>query len=918
LYAPAVRELTERRTEFSRTYYNADGTFTAQISPRPIYFKAPDGSFQTINTALTATTRAGFVAANESNVLRAYLPGNAAGWVRVESGGTAMAFRPIGVASAAVTLADTRAGYANVAENVSLAYDVQPGRLKETLTLSAPVGKPVFSFDMKIEGATPNVTVDGTVDLVDEEGASAMTIEAPWMQDAGGDISTAIDVSLTKTVDGYTYTIAPDSEWLASARYPVVIDPSAGCNPAWISAAPDVPGSCYPTSSPESGHVAPDFAYRGGTHTSLCYQASILAVGGSGQGWRSVMNFGNLTSSALPYESDVDYAVLRLNALQSNGSLPVRIEAWDMPVVFSNTASYGSNAPTWTNLNTAWDPTTETKISYAHSPAVSISSIDFEDPEFDLDVTSIINAWVDNRVTTKQNIMLREADDASEFPNSTILFFEPYASVCLEITYRSGWYTFQGNSRRTGRTHIPVPFEATKIWGATVSVGVDKRLDQYLEPSVIAVPNPPNPSSQYPIVYAAVGYYDDIDNIGTKVARIQDTDTSYQTTTRDVEGIYATGTPLCVGNVLVVVGNTSLYSGVGCAVGLNATTLQPIWTRWFEGTVYSSPACYAGPVEYQDEQEEWHTHTGGAVLICANDQSLDPVALNDETTNTGVMFALNPANGNHVWGTVGAQGNYLGGLPYMVYNATYSSPSHNGELAYAQDHSCVVNARYLLRGDSAFGTSIDNQHEESTVSIFGHRLMWGSVRLGQFEWAAISSIEADGQNSPSLLRDNPWYALYDPTADLEAEPPDPGLSDVWGTLAFRSEDDAAFFGDDSGLVHGIGVDRDPNTARPYIKWELPTQICEAPVRCSAVVSASPGNGGLVFVGADDEYVHMLDASTGEEYCALGDGGYPLNGKVRGSLAAFRGRLYCVTAGRLDEDGDVIAQPTVYCFGYLDP
>ncbi len=152
LYVPAVRELPELRSATSRHFLLADGTYSAECTLEPMNYKATDGTWQPIDTNLNPTTKDAFALANEANTLKTYLPNTGGGWVRVEAGQGAVSFRPLGVADGTSSVKGNRLDIADVGRNITLSYEALPGRLKETLTISAPISAPSFSYALRLEG----------------------------------------------------------------------------------------------------------------------------------------------------------------------------------------------------------------------------------------------------------------------------------------------------------------------------------------------------------------------------------------------------------------------------------------------------------------------------------------------------------------------------------------------------------------------------------------------------------------------------------------------------------------------------------------------------------------------------------------------------------------------------------------------
>jgi len=81
------------------------------------------------------------------------------------------------------------------------------------------------------------VAVDSkTVELVDENGNCILTLYAPYMTDANGAVSNAVELTVSDIKNGsFTLTTSVDAEWLADSEreYPVTIDPIMQTEQTW-------------------------------------------------------------------------------------------------------------------------------------------------------------------------------------------------------------------------------------------------------------------------------------------------------------------------------------------------------------------------------------------------------------------------------------------------------------------------------------------------------------------------------------------------------------------------------------------------------------------------------------------------------------------------------------------------------------
>ena len=118
--------------------------------------------------------------------------------------------------------------YQNVYENVDLQYDLYSYDVKETIIVNQPLDDYSFSFSLNLDGLTPVLIDDGSIELRDANGETIYLIPAPYMTDATGEYSFDVSYALMQTSDAWTITITADKGWVnAEDRvFPVSIDPT--------------------------------------------------------------------------------------------------------------------------------------------------------------------------------------------------------------------------------------------------------------------------------------------------------------------------------------------------------------------------------------------------------------------------------------------------------------------------------------------------------------------------------------------------------------------------------------------------------------------------------------------------------------------------------------------------------------------
>lgn len=880
LYAPAVREATELRTMYSRTWENADGTRTAEIATRPLHYQAADGTLQPVSTTLTATSRVGFAVANETNPLRTYLPANAAGWVRVETGRSAVSFRPVGAAAGAIAVSDSRATYV-VADNTSIAYEVEPGRVKESIVLTAPVAKPVFDFEFATEGYTPTLNPDGSVLLKERVGDNTLTVEAPWMRDAAGSVSYAIAVRVLQTAEGFTYSLAPDAEWLARAIYPVVIDPTF----SWASVGSNwsaVVREAYP-----SMKFVPGMDY----YASSAGNYPVVGALASANAYRVVLHY----ESALPLDSDINTAELTFTVDHSldHGS-ETTLQAYGLPKYLDKDATDGT-APTWTNVvtngGTAGPSSSSAVVVEDYGPGEA----------FALDVFDMVRDWDEKRddnIAVPQNVVLRDTSDTGTVSG---MRFACSTMITLTVTYSEGWYTLQGSRRRQGRSQYAISTAPTEQWDTTLDSGPSQPGDIAIPPGIVAVPDFQYRYSGRPAIYAAVSS----DTAESRVYRIRDNGTSVTKTSILLQGVTLTGTPLVLpgptssADTVYLVGQASGGVAHIYKYTVQLSGGQVVWTQAahysFDGQIPSSPVYYPRTTTYTLRK------TGGALEQAT---SSGAIIVSAAIASKGYLLAFSPATLRPVWGRVVESSGALewltcahgfsepGGLcrlgTFATENVTASesSPCLVAHSVYVQDTSCYLNVRSAMTGAWEAPGEIEPTLSGVLGSVSSHA---GRVYYGDTGGYIVGAETA------------PLAALWArPTT--AANPPGGGPFDLYSiftTGAVSAENASVLYVNDRSQLLAARTDYDPNQPLEPMLWGLELNPEQTPARCSPLVAGAPGSGtSVAFIGTDDARVHLVNPSSGLRISDIPSGGASLTGGiVRSGMAAYRGRLYVLTSGR---------------------
>ena len=143
--------------------------------------------------------------------------------------------------------------YENVYKATDFEYILNSQGVKENLLLQSTKAPTEFTAEYKAVGLTP-VSIDTqTVELRASDGTVVYTLSAPYMEDANGETSTGVTLTLGEIKnDTFRVTLTLDSTWLQAEEraFPVTVDPVikteqsvSQAQTAFVSAAN--PNKCY-------------------------------------------------------------------------------------------------------------------------------------------------------------------------------------------------------------------------------------------------------------------------------------------------------------------------------------------------------------------------------------------------------------------------------------------------------------------------------------------------------------------------------------------------------------------------------------------------------------------------------------------------------------------------------------------------
>ena len=154
--------------------------------------------------------------------------------------------------------------YESVFPGVDLIYENYGYDIKETILVNELQESYAYRFLLAAEGLTASLNERGSITLTDSEGEVIYEIPVPYMFDAAGETSYAVEYSLEEMEGDYILTVTADVEWIEdeSRSFPVSIDPTISLKCEYVNN-----GTLYTThvvqGDPNLAHDGTDVQYIG-------------------------------------------------------------------------------------------------------------------------------------------------------------------------------------------------------------------------------------------------------------------------------------------------------------------------------------------------------------------------------------------------------------------------------------------------------------------------------------------------------------------------------------------------------------------------------------------------------------------------------------------------------------------------------
>ncbi len=250
--ATIVKEITEERTDFSKTYLLSNGLKQCEIFSNRIHYKDNRENYQEINIEaknIDSLKNNGYSLKNTSNDWQVFFgdKGSSESMVRIEKDEYSIDMSMICdtkdmKATKGNNITNRESGsyekfadnptavlYENAYNNVSLAYEIREDYLKEYLVLEDIPNTNEYKFDIEVSGVSL-LLKDNTLYYNDNKtNETIFHTDNLFMEDCNGNYSNKIVMGLAEISEGkYELTLTIDNSFLTDKDtvYPVYVDPT--------------------------------------------------------------------------------------------------------------------------------------------------------------------------------------------------------------------------------------------------------------------------------------------------------------------------------------------------------------------------------------------------------------------------------------------------------------------------------------------------------------------------------------------------------------------------------------------------------------------------------------------------------------------------------------------------------------------
>lgn len=235
-----ITEVIEERTDSSKTFRKADGTYEVALYDEVIHY-IENGTFVDINNTFTNN---GLEHENTDNIFKIKFPNKLddnkqikltledyqIDWYVLNIDSSDIYYENQDITPNNMrelpNISDSIMYY-NIQNGVDIEYVLNGTEIKENIILNEYIQDFSLSFEYKLKDLSLVEDVNGEVYFENDQGERVFDFKELYMYDSEFNISYDVDIEIIETGNRtYTVTIIPNDEWLQNAMYPVVVDPS--------------------------------------------------------------------------------------------------------------------------------------------------------------------------------------------------------------------------------------------------------------------------------------------------------------------------------------------------------------------------------------------------------------------------------------------------------------------------------------------------------------------------------------------------------------------------------------------------------------------------------------------------------------------------------------------------------------------
>jgi RHS repeat-associated protein len=203
------------------------GTHFAVLYPTVVNEQDDKGDWVPLDLAFESVTGGWTV---ETNATTVFFPETLAKAtpVRFETAGGSISSVPTGTADSKGLLEEGQIRYPAALPATDIVYVPLTTGYKESVVLSSGAAGSKFAWDIGVKGFTLSKTDDGRIEVLVDDQVVAEMAPATVFDSTGAAPEAAPNYTLTDLGSGaYTISVELDAGWLATAKYPVTIDPGS-------------------------------------------------------------------------------------------------------------------------------------------------------------------------------------------------------------------------------------------------------------------------------------------------------------------------------------------------------------------------------------------------------------------------------------------------------------------------------------------------------------------------------------------------------------------------------------------------------------------------------------------------------------------------------------------------------------------